>query len=86
MTFSNSLESKFRKNSFKINRVILVNRRCGHLFPMNDSEAGLDIRKSVGCGEYGLAFVLFLQLPMCPAVLCEWGGVHKPICKSEVLH
>ena len=44
---------------------------------MDDVDPCLDVRESVGGGQDGLAFELFMQIPMCPPIQGERGAVHK---------
>lgn len=44
---------------------------------MDDVDAGFDVRKSVGGGEDGLAFVLLVQVAVGPAVQRERRAVHE---------
>lgn len=44
---------------------------------MDDVDACLDVRKSVGGGEDGLPFVLFVQIPVRPPVQSERGAVDE---------
>lgn len=44
---------------------------------MDDVDPCLDIRESVGGSEDGLAFELFMKVPMCPPIQGERRAVHK---------
>lgn len=52
-------------------------RRRTHLLFVNDVDAGLDVREGMGGGEDGLAFELFMQVPVCPPIQSERGAVDK---------
>lgn len=53
-----------------------------HLLLVDDVDARLDVREGVGGGEDGLAFVLLVQVAVCPSVQREGGAVDEP---SEVV-
>lgn len=44
---------------------------------MDDVDASLDVREGVGRGEDGLAFELFVQVPMGPPIQSEGGAVDE---------
>lgn len=44
---------------------------------MDDVDAGLDVRESVGGGEDGLSFKLFMQVTVSSSIECEWRAVHE---------
>lgn len=44
---------------------------------MDDVDAGLDVREGMRGGENGLAFELFVQVPVCPSVQGEGGAVDE---------
>lgn len=48
-----------------------------YLLFVDDVYPCLDVREGVGGGEDGLAFELFMQIPMCPPIQGERGAVHK---------
>lgn len=53
-----------------------------HLLLVDDVDARLDVREGVGGGEDGLAFVLLMQVAVCPSVQREGGAVDET---SEVV-
>lgn len=44
---------------------------------MDDVDAGLDVGEGVRGGENGLAFVLLVQVAVCPSVQRERRAVHE---------
>lgn len=48
-----------------------------HLLFVDDVDACLDVRESVGGGEDGLPLELFVQVPVRPPVQSEWGAVDE---------
>lgn len=48
-----------------------------HLLFVDDVDACLDVRESVRGSEYGLAFELFVQVPVGPPVQSEGGAVDE---------
>lgn len=48
-----------------------------NLLFVDDVNACLDVREGVGGGEDGLAFELFVQVPVCPPIQSEGGAVDE---------